>query len=73
MRSRPSGTDAEAKETFARRHRAKVLHAQRDHVVERLRFDNDFPFEPISKHNHRSICKPTSDYLVPVDALMELL
>ena len=53
--------------------RAAVYHAQNDKVVEQDDFEGDPPFEPVMDKNHRSICKPSSEYAVPVDALKGLI
>jgi pimeloyl-ACP methyl ester carboxylesterase len=53
--------------------RAVVHHAHNDRVVVQHDFDDDPPFEPVLKRNHRSICKPIHDYLQPIEALLATL
>jgi pimeloyl-ACP methyl ester carboxylesterase len=53
--------------------RAHVLHARNDKVVVQDRFDEDLDGRPIPHRNHRSACKPSHVYRLPVEALQGLL
>jgi pimeloyl-ACP methyl ester carboxylesterase len=53
--------------------RAFVLHARQDKVVVQDRFDEDLDLRQIAHHNHRSACKPSQQYSLPVDELRTLL
>jgi pimeloyl-ACP methyl ester carboxylesterase len=53
--------------------KARVYHAEKDRVVEQLRFVGDYPTVPVLRRTHRSICKPDLDYPRPAVALADLL
>lgn len=53
--------------------RASVYHAEGDRTVRQDDFDNDLPFRPVMGKNHRTVCKPTSSYVTPVEALTEVI
>ena len=53
--------------------RAHVRHARNDKVVVQDRFDEDLDGRPIAHRNHRSACKPSESYRVPVEALRGVL
>ena len=49
--------------------RASTIHVRDDGVVFNCVFADDFPPQLVWDHDHRSVCKPTRDYLDPVEAL----
>jgi hypothetical protein len=51
----------------------RVFHAENDEVVLQNDFPGDPPFQPVDHHSHRSICKPTDQYDLPVRELVSLL
>jgi hypothetical protein len=71
---RPKAGEVEKPEAeSAARLRARVLHAQKDKVVEMTRFDDDSPLTRVMTQGHSSVCKPNDRYRDPVEALRRLL
>jgi len=51
----------------------KVLFGELENIVQTARFCQDPTLTPVENKGHVDICKPESDYLIPVQALQELV
>jgi pimeloyl-ACP methyl ester carboxylesterase len=51
----------------------KVLHGVEDNVIVQASFSKDPEETVIARKGHRTICKPASDFLQPVGAVLEVL
>lgn len=65
--------EREARNASSTHLRAQVVHAQNDRVVVQAQFDRDSPFKPEMHQNHRTICKPNSEYATPIEELRQAL